>query len=211
MMSRETVLLVDDHVVLAEGIVRILADRFDVVGTVTDAGAIVETVRRLQPDVILMDISMPGVSGLEALRRVLAAKKDQRVVVLTMHADPRLACEALQLGARGFVLKHGSGQELVAAIDAVLAGHQYLPAALTEGVLGLLAARPHAGPAVLSPQQREVLRLVVEGCRMKEIAERLRLSPRTVETLKYEMMRDLDLHSTPELVRYALEHKLVAY
>lgn len=211
-MRRQTVLLVDDHLVFTEGIARILSETLHVVGTIADAALIVETAARLQPDVVVMDISMPGMSGLEALRRLLAARKDQRVILLTMHADARLASEAFRLGARGFVLKQSSGQELVAAIDAVLAGHKYLPAQLTEGVLALTAkAASGRADISLSSQQREVLRLLIEGCRMKEIAERLRLSPRTVETLKYEMMRDLEIHSTPELVRIAVERKLVGY
>ena len=210
-MRQPRVLLADDHVVFTEGIVRILADRFEVVGTVTDGGLLADAAARLRPDVIVADISMPTVSGLEALRQLKPHQVDSRVIFLTMHADPSLAAEAFKLGAKGFVLKQSSADELVKAIEAVLAGHKYMSAALTDDVLTLMAEAPAAGGLQLTPRQKEVLRLIVNGHRMKEIASHLNLSPRTVETIKYEMMRDLKVHSTPELVRYAMEHRLVGF
>jgi CheY-like chemotaxis protein len=143
MMRRATVMIADDHVAFTDGIVRILETRFDVVGTVTDGDLLVEAAARLHPDVIVMDISMPSVSGLEALRRLRTRPSDSKVIFLTLHSDPKLAAEAFRNGARGFVLKQSTGEELIAAIDAVLEGHKYLAAALTEGVLAppvLLAA-----------------------------------------------------------------------
>lgn len=210
-MPRATILLADDHVVFTDGIVRILTDRFDVVGTVADGGLIREAATRLRPDVIVSDISMPTVSGLEGLRQLKAHRIDSKVIFLTMHADAYLAADAFRLGAKGFVLKQSSADELVAAIDAVLLGHKYMSAALTEEVLALMSG--HAGsPAVeLTTRDKEVLRLIINGHRMKEIAATLELSPRTVETIKYAMMRELNLHSTTELVRYAIEHRLVAF
>lgn len=210
-MRRPTVLLADDHVVFTDGIVRILAEHFDVVGTVTDGSSLAEAAARLHPDVIVTDISMPTLSGLEGLRQLKAQHDDSRVIFLTMHADARLAAEAFRHGAKGFVLKQSSGEELVKAIDAVLQGHKYMSSALTDDVLALMSG-PADPPGVdLSPRQREVLRLIVNGHRMKEIAGSLNLSPRTVETIKYEMMRDLNVHSTTELVRYAIEHRLVVF
>jgi DNA-binding NarL/FixJ family response regulator len=210
-MRGARILLADDHVVFSEGINRILTERFDVVGTVTDGGLLAEAAIRLRPDVIVADISMPTVSGLEALRQLKGRQSDCRVIFLTMHADPSLAAEAFKLGAKGFVLKQSTADELVKAIEAVLAGHKYLSAALTDDVLTLMAEAPSATALQLSPRQKEVLRLIVNGHRMKEIASHLNLSPRTVETIKYEMMRDLKVHSTPELVRYAMEHRLVGF
>jgi DNA-binding NarL/FixJ family response regulator len=136
---------------------------------------------------------------------------DSRVVFLTMHGDARLAAEAFRLGAKGFVLKQSSGQELVNAIEQVLQGHTYLSAALTEDVLALMSSPSGRQGVELTARQKEVLRLIVNGRRMKEIAASLKLSPRTVETIKYEMMRNLKLHSTTGLVRYAIEHQLVAF
>jgi DNA-binding NarL/FixJ family response regulator len=211
-MGRPTVLLADDHVVFTDGIQKILSERFDVVGTVNDGRSLFEAATRLRPDVIVADISMPTLSGLDALRQLNAAHDGvSRTVFLTMHADARLAAEAFRLGARGFVLKHSSGDELVRAIDEVLQGHKYLSAALTDDVLALMSARSEPAGVELTSRQQEVLRLIVNGQRMKEIAASLQLSPRTVETIKYEMMRDLDVHSTPELVRYAIEHRLVVF
>lgn len=210
-MQRPTVLLADDHVVFTDGIVRILEDHFDVVGTVTDGGSLFDATSRLHPDVIVTDISMPTLSGLEGLRQLKAKRNNSRVIVLTMHADPRLAAEAFRLGARGFVLKHESGGELVKAIEAVLLGHKYISPALTDEVLELMS-RPKGSSAItLTTRQREVLRLIVNGHRMKEIASSLNLSPRTVETIKYEMMRNLNVHSTTALVRCAIEHQLVVF
>jgi DNA-binding NarL/FixJ family response regulator len=209
-MDRPTVLLADDHVVFTDGIVRILRERFDVIGSVNDGGAIVESVARLHPDVLVSDISMPTVSGLEALRQLKAQRLDIKVIFLTMHADAGLAADALRLGAKGYVLKQSSGEELVKAIESVLQGHKYLSAALTEEVLALMAD-PTASALVLSARQKEVLRLIVSGQRMKEIAVTLNLSPRTVETIKYEMMRELNVHSSTELVRFAIEHRLVPF
>ncbi len=209
-MSRPTVLVADDHVVFTDGIVRILKERFDVVGTVADGGSLLEAAGRLHPDVIVTDISMPTVSGLEGLRQLKTRRVDSRVIFLTMHADARLAAEAFRLGARAFVLKQSSGDELVKAIEEVLQGHKYMSPALTDEVLALMSD-PAASPGELSSRQKEVLRLIVNGHRMKEIAAHLNLSPRTVETIKYGMMRDLNVHSTTELVRYAIEHRLVVF
>jgi DNA-binding NarL/FixJ family response regulator len=210
-MRRATVLLADDHVVFTDGIVRILQEHFEVVGTVADGKLLAETAGRLRPDVIVTDISMPTVSGLEALRQLRSRRLDTRVIFLTMHADAGLAAEAFRLGARGFILKHSSGDELVRAIEEVLEGHKYMSAALTEQVLQLMSEPNVATSGDLSSRQREVLRLIVSGHRMKEIAAHLNLSPRTVETIKYEMMRNLKIHSTTELVRYAIERRLVAF
>jgi DNA-binding NarL/FixJ family response regulator len=204
-------MLADDHVVFTDGVVRLLHDRFDVVGTVADGSDLPDAVRRWHPDVVVMDISMPRLSGLEALRRMRATHDASRVIILTMHADARLAAEALRSGAKGFVLKQSSGQELVDAIQAVLQGRTYLTSALTEDVLALMSGPADPGVVELSPRQREVLRLIVNGQRVKEIASTLGLSPRTVESVKYEMMRALNIHSTAELVKYALEHRLVVF
>jgi DNA-binding NarL/FixJ family response regulator len=201
----------DDHAVFVDGIVSLLRDRFDIAGRVKDGAALLEAASRLRPDAIVMDLSMPGMSGLEVLRRLNLAHSTARVVVLTMHADARLAAEAVRLGARGFVLKESSGQELVTAIEAVLRGHTYLAAQLTEEVLALAAAPAAENGVHLTARQREVLRLIVNGQRVKEIAAVLGLSPRTVETTKYEMMRTLNVHSTTELVRYAIERKLASF
>ena len=209
-VGRPTVFLADDHVVFTDGIVRILKERFDVVGTVSDGAAILEAVTRLHPDVIIVDISMPTLSGLEALRQLKAHKIEGRVIFLTMHAEASLAADAFRLGAKGYVLKQSSGDELVKAIEAVLQGHKYLSAALTEDVLTLMSD-PNSSAMVLSARQKEVLRLIVNGHRMKEIAATLNLSPRTVETIKYEMMRELNVHSSTELVRFAIEHRLVPF
>jgi DNA-binding NarL/FixJ family response regulator len=206
-----TVLLADDHIVFTDGIVRILRDHFDVVGTVRDGSALVDAGARLRPDVIVSDISMPTLSGLEGLRQLKAHHIESRMIFLTMHGDAKLAAEAFRLGARGFVVKQSSGDELVKAIQAVLDGHKYMSAALTEDVLSLMSEPAASLGLELSSRQKEVLRLIVNGHRMKEIAATLNLSPRTVETIKYEMMRNLRLHSTTELVKYAIEHRLVVF
>jgi DNA-binding NarL/FixJ family response regulator len=210
-MRTPTVLLADDHVIFTDGIVRILNERYEVVGTVRDGNSLVAAAARLRPDVIVSDISMPTLSGIEVLRQLREHHGDTRVIFLTMHADAKLAAEAFRLGARGFVVKHSSGEELVMAIEAVLEGHKYMSAALTDDVLALMADPESDGGSELSSRQKEVLRLIVNGHRMKEIAATLNLSPRTVETIKYEMMRNLKLHSTTGLVRYAIEHQLVAF
>ena len=210
-MRLPTVLLADDHVVFTDGIVQLFQGRFDVVGTVADGSLLLDAVARLHPDVIVMDISMPKLSGLEALRQLKARQDQTKVIFLTMHAEAKLAAEALRVGAKGFLVKESSGAELINAVDAVLQGRTYLTSALTEEVLALTASPPDPAAVTLSARQREVLRLIVNGQRMKEIAATLNLSPRTVETIKYDMMRDLNVHSTAELVRYAVEHRLVAF
>ncbi len=210
-MRQFKVLLADDHVVFTEGVVRILADRFEVVGTVSDGDLLVDAAARLRPDVIVADLSMRSISGFEALRQFKSRRIDSRVIFLTMYADPSLAAQALKLGAKGFVLKQSRADELVKAIEAVLAGHKYVSASLTDDVLALMAESPGAGMHQLTTRQQEVLRLIVNGRRIKEIASHLKLSPRTVETIKSEMMRNLNVQSTPALVRYAMDHRLVSF
>jgi DNA-binding NarL/FixJ family response regulator len=209
-MPRPTILLADDHAIVTEGLASLLRSEFSLVGTVLDGAGLIEAARRLRPDVIVTDVAMPGMSGVEALRRLKADAIAAKVVFLTMHADAQLAAEALRAGASGFVVKHAAGKELIAAIHAVLRGGRYLPPGLASDVLTTLVDGDTSGTGPLTPRQREVLSLISEGRTMKEVAAALRLSPRTVETHKYQIMEVLQLRTTAELIRYAIEHGLTA-
>ena len=209
-MRKSTVLVADDHAIVAEGLTKLLADfGFDVVGAVGDGLILVDEARRLRPDVIVTDVSMPGLSGLDVLARLKAEGVESKVVVLTMHHDAALATVALRGGASGFLLKASAGEELADAIHQVLQGRVYLTPAMTKDVMERMSGGAGEPAPQLTPRQRDVLRLIVKGQRMKEIAANLGLSTRTVETHKYEMMETLGLHSTAELVRYALDNRLV--
>ena len=205
-MRRNTVLIADDHTIVVEGLVGLLKEDFDVVGTVSSGELLIDAAKRLRPDVIVTDISMPGLSGLDVLPRLKAERVESRVVVLTMHNDAALATRAIRAGAAGFLLKHSAGEELVTAIQQALQGRVYLTPMLTRDVMERMAQPAGESEPQLTARQREVLRLLVEGQRMKAIAAALQLSTRTVEAHKYEIMQVLDVHSTAELVRYAMEH-----
>lgn len=205
-MRRARVLLADDHAIVAQGLASLLQDEFNMVGTVGDGGALIDAARELRPDVIVTDMAMPGLSGLDALRRLRAEGVETKVIFLTMHADAQLAGEALRAGASGYVLKHSAGEELIRAIREVLQGRVYLTPRIAGDVVTALSGPASPSEGKLTPRQREVLRLVAEGRTMKEIAAALHLSRRTVETHKYEMMQALGLRTTAELIRYALDH-----
>lgn len=209
-VKRTTVLLADDHAIVAEGVARLLGEHeFDVVGAVSNGSQLIDAAKRLRPDVIVTDLSMPGLSGLDLLACLKADGIDSKIIVLTMHDDAHLATSALRGGAAGFLLKEAAGEELLLAIRQALQGRVYLASALTRDVMERMAGSSGASEPQLTPRQRDVLRLIVKGQRMKEIAANLGLSARTVETHKYEMMETLNLHSTAELVRYALDRHLV--
>ncbi len=208
-LRRNTVLVADDHPILRDGLTSLLkGSDFDVVAAVGDGDTLIDAARRLRPDVIVTDFAMPGLSGLEALVRLKADQIESRVIMLTMHNDAELATRAIRAGASGFLLKESAGEELLAAIRQALQGRVYLTPTVTKGVMELMAGTPAVSEPHLTPRQLDVLRLIVKGQRMKEIAANLSLSTRTVETHKYEMMEALGLHSTAELVRYALDHHL---
>ena len=208
-MRRTTVLIADDHAIVKEGVVGLLkAHDFDVVGAVDDGEQLVELASRLRPDVIVTDLSMPGQSGLQALVRLKAGSVNSKVIVLTMHDDAEAAARVMRAGASGFLLKTSAGEELVAAIRQVLQGRIYLTPSITRSVLEQLASARDQSEPQLTARQLDVLRLILEGRRMKEIAEALQLSPRTVETHKYQIMETLGVQSTAELVKYALKHGL---
>ena len=210
-MPRTTLLIADDHAVVAQALAQMLARAYDVVAIVNDGVEVVEAARRLRPDVIVSDLSMPGLSGLDALRRLKAEGVRTRVIFLTMYDDPALAAEAMRAGASGYLLKQAAGEELLAAIRDVLTGRVYVSPKLAGDVIASIASPKPASDDKLTLRQREVLRLVAQGKSMKEVAAVLRLSPRTVETHKYEMMHSLGVHTTAELIRFAYQHGMADY
>jgi DNA-binding NarL/FixJ family response regulator len=205
-MNRPTLLLADDHFIVAHGLRSLLKDEFDLVGCVSDGVALVEAAQRLTPDVIVSDLAMPRMDALRALRELATLGVPSRVIVLTMHADAHLATEAFRLGAWGYVVKNAAGEELISAIHEVLAGRAYLTPLITKEVMTSVQTSIGDRQARPTFRQRQVLRLIAEGKRMKEIAAILNVSPRTVESHKYEMMEALGVRSTAELIQYALRN-----
>jgi DNA-binding NarL/FixJ family response regulator len=208
-MSHPTVLIADDHPVVTQGLVSLLEDEFEIVGIVGDGRALIDAAKARRPDAIVADISMPVLSGLDALRRLTADGLCLKFIFLTMHADAELAGEAFRAGASGYLLKQSAGDELITAIHEVMQERVYLTPRIAKDVLttmALPAARPVDG---LTPRQRDVLRLIADGRTMKEVAAALNLSRRTVETHKYEMMHSLGIATTAELIRYAVQHGIV--
>jgi len=208
---RPRVLLADDHRMVAEGVKSLLSADFELVGLVEDGLALIEAARKLRPEIIIADISMPHLNGIDALVQLKQQDKDVRVIFLTMHPEVAYARRAFEAGASGYVLKHSAPAELVTAIRAALAGKNYLSPALAGKMLqGLGSKLPPDPVAQLTPRQREILQLFAEGRSAKEIAARLAVSTRTVEFHKYQVMERLNLHTGADLVHFAIKHGLVA-
>ena len=205
-MSRPKILLADDHKMFAQGLRSLLEDEFELVGTVADGQALVEAAHELDPDVIIVDISMPVLNGFDAVRQLKKEGTQARIIFLTMHADASLVAEAFRCGGSGYVLKQSAGEELISVIGQVLAGHEYVtPLVVRESARGLSKGSDRTQTLRLTPRQREVLQLIIEGCTMREIASRLGISTRTAESHKYEMMEGLGVESTAELIQYAIK------
>jgi DNA-binding NarL/FixJ family response regulator len=210
-MPRTKVLLADDHVVVAKGLEALLKDTFDLVGVVHDGRALLEAVETLQPDVVVTDISMPLLNGLDAVRQIRTRRPDVKVVVLTMHKETQLAADAFRAGASGYLLKVSPGEELITAIQQAALGRAYVTTLLAKDLITLLMeAGEGSSDTPLTPRQRQVLQLIAEGRTMKEVASILNISPRTAESHKYEIMRVLGVQTTAGLVQYAIRLKLVS-
>jgi DNA-binding NarL/FixJ family response regulator len=206
------VLLADDHILFAEALTRMLAERYEIVDVVGDGKALQDAARKHKPDVIVADVTMPLMSGLESIGSISKDPFVPRMVVLTMHADPELARECLKNGAMGFVTKDCAFEELILAIESVIAQHVYISSNVAAGLIdGLKEPDPTANPKLepLTSRQREILQLFAEGKTMKEIASATNLSTRTVEWHKYRMMRMLGVRRSAELVHHAVRMKLV--
>jgi len=208
-MTKPRVLLADDHRVVTEGLKAILAEEFELVGIVEDGRAMVAAASKLRPDVIVADISMPHLNGIDALALLKRDNPEVRVVFLTMHRDAAYARRALEAGASGFVLKHSAPAELVLAVRAALQGRTFITPDLAAEVFRTAKDKDANPLAELTPRQREILQLLAEGKSAKEIAAALSLSARTVEFHKYAMMESLRIENSAELIRFAIKHGLL--
>lgn len=209
-MGRPRVLLADDHELLLGAFEKLLSPECDIVGQVTNGRALVESAEQLKPEVIVLDIAMPQLNGLEAGRKIKQSLRDVKLVFLTMNEDSDLAAEAFRAGASGYLLKRSAASELPKAIREVVQGRSYVTPLVTEGLVdSLLRVDEHGASHELTARQREVLQLLAEGNSMKEVAAVLKLTPRTVAFHKYQMMEQLQIKSTAELIRYAVRHHIV--
>jgi DNA-binding NarL/FixJ family response regulator len=209
-MGKPRVLLADDHALILGAFEKLLAGECDIVGQVGDGRALVAAVEALNPDVVVLDISMPLLNGLDAGRQIKQKSRNVKLVYLTMNEDPDLAAEAFRAGASGYLLKSSAASELTAAIREVAQGRSYITPLVAEGLVEALQQAPDRKPGEdLTPRQREVLQLLAEGRSMKEVAALLNLTPRTVAFHKYQMMEQLKVKSTAELIQYAVKHHIV--
>lgn len=212
-MNRVKILLADDHSVVLEGLRRILKrPDFRIIGTVSDGRALLQAAAELKPDVIVVDVSMPLLNGIEATRQIRQSDNNVKIVFLTMHPEVTYATEALAAGGSAYVLKSSAGEELVTAIHEALKGNIYVTESLAEPVKHAMEDRSgnREGDTGLTARQREVLQLLAEGRAVKEIAEVLNISPRTVEFHKYSIMDAVGAHTVAELARFAAKHGIVS-
>lgn len=214
-MSKPRVLLADDHKMMLAGLHKLLDDTCEVVGTAPDGRALVEAAQRLEPDLIILDIAMPLLNGIDAARQIKRLCPKTKLIFLTMQTSSTYATEAFEAGASGYLLKHSAPMELPLAIDAALQGQHYLTPAIATSVLES-ALNPERVPPIkrtvseLTPRRREVLQLIGEGKGTKDIATLLNISVKTVEFHKTRLMEELDLHTTAELMRFAIVQGLAA-
>jgi DNA-binding NarL/FixJ family response regulator len=207
-MTRPRVLLADDHALFLAAIERLLADECTIVGQVFDGLSLMAAAARLVPDVILLDIGMPELNGLDAARQIRQSLPATKLVFLTMHEDPDLAAEAFRAGASAYLLKRSAATELSLAIREVMAGRSYVTPLVTGELVGSLlrAGRPDVK---LTSRQREILQMLAEGQSMKQVAAVLNVTPRTIAFHKYQMMGHLKVKTTAELIQYAVKHHIV--
>ena len=210
MDTRPHILIADDHIIFADGLRLLLEKQYNVLGTVADGRALVAEAVRLKPDVIILDIGMPLLNGLDAAERVREQLPKVKIVFLTMQDNPNLAAAALELGSAGFVLKHSAGSELLKAIEQVLHGKCYVTPKLRAADWAVQKTRAHQYSRHLTPRQRDIVQMCAEGRPMKEIAGHLNLSEKTIEFHKHHIMETFNLHSTADLVLFALKESLIS-
>jgi len=208
-MSKPRVLLADDHTRLLEAFQKLLADECEIVGVATNGRALVTAAATLRPDVIVVDVTMPLLNGIDAARQIKQTSPDVRIIFLTMNEDPNLAAEAFRAGASGYLLKRSAASELVTAIREVVKHRSYITPLVAEGLVGSMLHGLEIRPTTLTPRQREIVQLVSEGRSMKEVASILNIAPRTVAFHKYRIMEQLHLKTTAELIQYAIRNHIV--
>lgn len=210
-----TILIADDHLLFAEGIVHLLSDKYEVIGSALNGRTLVEEAKRLNPDIVLADIAMPELNGIEAIRQLGKFILQAKIVIVTQHLHPAYVRAAFAAGAKAFVAKQAASSELITAIEAALANRYFVSEHVNKEAAEVASADPGHNPAEyfggkLTPRQREVLQLVAEGRSTKEISARLHISPKTVEFHRNSIMDELGIRSIAELTRYAIAQGIVS-
>jgi DNA-binding NarL/FixJ family response regulator len=205
------VMLADDHTLLLEAFRKLLEPHFDVVGTAADGHALLEVAKALHPEVVVMDIAMPLLNGLEAARKLKGVVPGVKMVFLTMHEDPDLAMQAMREGASGYLLKTSAPAELLHAISQAIRGKSYVTPGIATRMQEAFIRDPQCKPhgKELTPRQREVLQLLAEGKSMKQVAAVLAVTPRTVAFHKYKMMEGLGVKTSAELIQFAIRNRVL--
>jgi DNA-binding NarL/FixJ family response regulator len=211
-MRRPRVLLADDHQMLLDALKELLEPKYEVVGLVTDGRAVLKVAEKLRPDIIVLDIAMPQLNGLDAGRQLKQSMPSVKLLFMTMNEDPYLVGEAFRAGASAFLLKQAAGLELDEAIKEVLKGGSYVTPSAAKGLDSISLREPKNREFAPEPtaRQREVIQLLAEGRTMKEIARLLYITPRTVAAHKYAVMELLQLKTSAEVVQYAIKHRIIS-
>lgn len=210
-MRLPRIILADDHALFIEALRKLAAPHVEVVATVGDGRALLETAQALKPDVVVIDVGMPLLNGLDAGRELKKRLPNVKLIFLTMNEDPDLAVEAMKSGASGYLLKTSAGSELFSAIREALRGKSYVTPQIARGMQESFIRDPRGAKwqKLLTPRQREVLQLLAEGKPMKIVADILRIAPRTVAFHKYRVMKDLGLKSNAELIQFAMKNRII--
>lgn len=210
-MTLPRVMLADDHTILVEAFRKLLEPHFEIVGSVADGRALLEVAPQLKPDVVIVDIGMPLMNGLEAALRLKELMPAVKLIFLTMNEDPDLAVEAMNRGASGYLLKSSAASELIRAIQMALKAKSYVTPQIARGMQKSFInnPRPRARAKALTPRQREVVQLLAEGKSMKEAADVLHVTPRTIAFHKYRIMEELSLKTTADLIQFAIKSRIL--